>query len=196
MNNGIEKQIKELREALTMNGISDIVKGNILMSLEILEKQNNKNKSNGYGVDIKFINTSNNTDPTYAHEGDSGFDLRAFVEEEILIKPGQRKLIPTGLYFDIPEGYELQVRSRSGLSLNKGVVVLNSPGTVDKNYTGMVQVILINHGQEDFYVLNGDRIAQGVIAPRISTEIGRLVKVESIGDTTRGEGGFGSTGVK
>jgi dUTP pyrophosphatase len=192
----IEKQLKELRDALIMDGISDMVKGNILMSIELLEKQLNKQKTINKTIDIKFINKSNNPDPIYAHEGDSGFDLRSSMEEKVILKPGERKLIDTGLFFQLPDGYELQVRPRSGNALKYGITVLNTPGTIDTHYRGEIKIILINLGQEDFIVEHGDRIAQGVVAPRVSTEFGRLIKVENLGETQRGSDGFGSTGRK
>lgn len=147
-------------------------------------------------IQIKFKNTSNNPDPVYAHEGDSGFDLRANINEydSILIEPMGRKLIPTGLFFELPESYELQIRSRSGLAVKHGIGVLT--GTVDNAYRGEVHVLLINLGEESFKIENGDRIAQGVLVPRLSTEFGLLIKVEEINETVRGSGGFGSTGKK
>lgn len=147
-------------------------------------------------IQIKFKNTSTNPDPVYAHEGDSGFDLRANLNEydSLVIEPMSRKLIPTGLYFELPESYELQIRSRSGLAVKHGIGVLT--GTVDNAYRGEVHVLLINLGDKPFTIENGDRIAQGVLVPRLSTEFGFLIKVEEINETTRGNGGFGSTGKK
>lgn len=147
-------------------------------------------------IHIKFKNTSNNPDPVYAHDGDSGFDLRANLNEydSIILNPMDRKLIATGLYFELPESYELQIRSRSGLAVKHGIGVLT--GTVDNAYRGEVHVLLINLGEEPFRIENGDRIAQGVIVPRLSTEFGQLIKVEKINETKRGDGGFGSTGKK
>lgn len=149
---------------------------------------------NNAKIIIKFKNTSNNPDPIYAHEGDSGFDLRAKLDEEFYLLPMKRKLIPTGLYFELPESYELQIRSRSGLAVKHGIGVLT--GTVDNAYRGEVHVLLINLGDEPFKIENGDRIAQGVIVPRLSTEFGKLEKVNEISETKRGDGGFGSTGKK
>lgn len=145
-------------------------------------------------IHVKFKNTSKNPDPEYAHEGDSGFDLRANIENEVILQPMERKLIPTGLYFELPESYELQIRSRSGLAVKHGIGVLT--GTVDNAYRGEVHVLLINLGNESFKIENGDRIAQGIIVPRLSTEFGLLVKVDKINETKRGDGGFGSTGKK
>lgn len=150
---------------------------------------------------VKFKNITNNPDPEYSHEGDSGFDLRAHIPFEdnitkrtIIIPPMGRKLIPTGLFFELPESYELQIRSRSGLAVKHGIGVLT--GTVDNAYRGEVHVLLINLGEEEFKIENGDRIAQGVLVPRLSTEFGRLEKVNEINETKRGSGGFGSTGTK
>ncbi|NPA42351.1 MAG: dUTP diphosphatase [Aquificae bacterium] len=129
--------------------------------------------------------------PTYATEDAAGLDLRAAVETPLLLKPMERALIPTGFIFEIPKGYEGQVRPRSGLALKKGITVLNSPGTIDADYRGEVKVILINLGQEEVVINRGDRIAQLVIAPVSRVE---LVEVEEVQSTSRGEGGFGSTG--
>ncbi len=130
--------------------------------------------------------------PSYATEHSAGLDLRAAVEEPVILKPLERALIPTGFVFEIPEGYEGQVRPRSGLALKKGVTVLNSPGTVDSDYRGEVKVLLINLGREEVVINRGDRIAQMVIAPVCRVEV---VEVEEVSQTSRGEGGFGSTGM-
>jgi len=146
---------------------------------------------------VSFINKSDNPDPSYEKHGDSGFDIRANIDEPIELKPGNRTLIKTGLYFQIPLGYELQVRSRSGLALKNGVMVLNSPGTVDSGYRGEVGVILYNtDNSESFAVNNGDRIAQGVIAAVQTMDRTKLIKKDKLSSSERGEGGFGSTGVK
>lgn len=145
---------------------------------------------------VSFINKSNNPDPTYEKEGDSGFDIRAFIDKPIDIEPGCRTLVKTGLYFEIPYGYELQVRSRSGLALNNGVIVLNSPGTVDSGYRGEIGVILHNTDKlNPFYVHNGDRIAQGVIAAVQTMGKTKFIKTDTLSSSDRGSGGFGSTGV-
>lgn len=140
---------------------------------------------------VKVINDSQNPLPTYATQGSAGMDLRANLSEDIVIAPGERKLIPTGLKISLPVGYEAQIRPRSGLALKRGVTVLNSPGTVDSDFRGEIGVILINHGKEDFMVVNGDRIAQMVIAKHETVE---FEQVESLDDTERSGGGFGSTG--
>ncbi len=131
--------------------------------------------------------------PAYESEGASGLDLRAAVEGEVTIEPGKWALIPTGIKAAIPEGFEGQVRPRSGLALKHGITVLNAPGTVDSDYRGEVKVILVNLGSRPFVVKRGDRIAQLVITPvaRAKIEV-----VEKVPPTERGEGGFGSTGVK
>lgn len=131
--------------------------------------------------------------PAYGSSGASGFDLRANNEEDITIPVGGTSLIPTGLYMAVPAGFEMQVRSRSGLAAKNGVFVLNTPGTVDSDYRGEVKVILHNAGTQPFTVTAGDRIAQGVICPVVHA-VWNIV--ESLESSERGEGGFGSTGVK
>lgn len=145
-------------------------------------------------LNLNFVNTSENPDPEYATEGSSGFDLRA--SEDSTIEPGNYEIVPTGLFFEIPNSFEIQVRPRSGLAAKHGVTVLNTPGTIDSDYRGEIKVILINHGKETFKIQKGDRIAQGVIAQTSTTYI-KLNKVSSISDNTeRSSGGFGSTGIK
>ena len=143
-------------------------------------------------MEIKIVNKSNNPVPNYGTEAAAGVDLRAFIEQDILIRPMQRILIKTGLFMEIPVGYEAQVRPRSGLAIKKGITVLNSPGTIDADYRGEIMVILINLSNEDFMVKSGDRIAQMVIAAH---EQANWKLVETLDDTERGAGGFGSTGV-
>lgn len=146
-------------------------------------------------LSVKFINKSENPNPTFANEGDSGFDLRASLTEPFVLGTMQRALIPTGLFFELEKGFEIQVRPRSGLAIKNGIFVLNSPGTVDSHYRGEVKIILINFG-EPFTINNGDRIAQGVICPVFGEGKIFLTPSENINDTTRGEGGFGSSGIK
>lgn len=148
-----------------------------------------------YKLKLHFSNQSTNEDPAYATSGSSGFDLRANLEEPMIIKAGKRGIVPTGLFFGIPENFEIQVRPRSGLAAKNGVTVLNTPGTIDADYRGEIKVILINLGDEDFVINHGDRIAQAVVASVISKNILNLVKEKEIStDTSRGTGGFGSTG--
>ncbi|MDQ6962104.1 MAG: dUTP diphosphatase [Mariprofundaceae bacterium] len=131
--------------------------------------------------------------PHYASEHAAGMDLRAAITEDLILKPMQRALVPTGFAMSLPVGYEAQVRPRSGLALKKGVTVLNSPGTIDADYRGEVGVILINLSQEDFCVQRGERVAQMVFAAVESIE---WLEVDSLSDTERGSGGFGSSGQK
>ena len=144
-------------------------------------------------MQIKVINTSQHPLPTYETTASAGVDLRANLTETITLKPLERTLVKTGVFLEIPEGYEAQVRPRSGLALKKGVTVLNSPGTIDADYRGEVGVILINLSNEDFVIENGERIAQLVFA---KVEQAQWLEVKTLSDTIRGEGGFGSTGVK
>lgn len=158
---------------------------------------------------LKFVNKSPNEDPQYAHEGDSGFDLRAWISEEdegatescgsyyVVLKPFERRLIHTGIYVELPQFTEAQVRSRSGLPLKQGLVVLNSPGTVDNRYRNEVGVVLINLSSEARIITNGDRIAQMVVMPVYAKELVQMEKVDNIDtDTDRGLNGFGSSGIK
>ena len=142
-------------------------------------------------MQIKIRNTSHHPLPKYETAQSAGMDLRANLEAPITLRPMERKLIPTGLHIALPEGYEAQVRPRSGLALKKGITVLNSPGTIDADYRGEICVILINLSQEDFVINDGERIAQMVIARHEQAEI---VQVEELTDTERGTGGFGHTG--
>ena len=142
---------------------------------------------------VAIINKSNNPLPSYETSASAGLDIRAFIEEKYTLNPGERKLIKTGLFLEIPEGYEAQVRSRSGLALKNGITVLNSPGTIDADYRGEIGVILINHSSEIFEINSGDRIAQLVFA---KVEQAIWYETESLNETERGEGGFGSTGKK
>ena len=146
--------------------------------------------------DIKFSNKSNNSDPEYIHNGDSGFDLRAHIEESVTLKPLERKLIPTGLSFELLPNTELQIRPRSGMALKHGITVLNTPGTVDEGYRGDVGVILVNISNDDYTVNNGDRIAQGVIMEVKNKTTIKLVKSDNLTESSRGTDGFGSTGKK
>ena len=146
-----------------------------------------------HNVEIKIINTSNNQLPGYATPGSSGLDLRANITEPLTLKPLERSMVPTGIFLEIPLGYEAQVRPRSGLAAKHGITCLNSPGTVDSDYRGEVKIILINLSNEAHIINHGDRIAQMVIC---KVEIGGFKQVEQLESTARGEGGFGSTGKK
>lgn len=141
---------------------------------------------------LKIVNTSDNPLPTYETVGSAGVDLRAQLQEPVMLKPLQRALIPTGLYIELPDGYEAQVRPRSGLALKKGVTVLNSPGTIDSDYRGEIKVIMINLSNETTIINTGERIAQLIVA---KYEKVQFKEVDELNETERGEGGFGHTGV-
>ena len=160
-------------------------------------------------INVPVINKSSNELPEYAHKGDAGLDLRANIEEiknnkylfnaiklndiTIILNPGGRALIPTGLYMAIPEGYEFQIRPRSGLALKHGITVLNTPGTIDAVYRGNIGVILKNDGTEPFIIEQGDRIAQGVLN---KVEEANLIETDSLDETDRSDSGYGKSGVK
>ncbi|HAB28509.1 MAG TPA: dUTP diphosphatase [Xanthomarina gelatinilytica] len=144
-------------------------------------------------MNIKIINKSNHALPHYETIASAGMDLRANVTEPITLKPLERTVVKTGLFIELPVGIEAQVRPRSGLAAKKGVTVLNAPGTVDADYRGEIGVILVNLSNEDFTIENGERIAQLVIAKHERAE---WMQVETLSETSRGEGGFGSTGTK
>ena len=142
---------------------------------------------------VKIINKGRQQLPAYATPMSAGMDIRANLDEPITLRPLERRLIPTGLYIALPEGYEAQIRPRSGLALKKGITVLNSPGTIDADYRGEVGVLLINLSQEDFIVNDGERIAQMVISRHEQAE---FIVVDELDETERGAGGYGHTGVK
>ena len=142
---------------------------------------------------LKIVNTSDNPLPEYETTGSAGVDLRAQLQEPVMLKPLQRALIPTGLYIELPDGYEAQVRPRSGLALKKGVTVLNSPGTIDSDYRGEIKVIMINLSNETTVINTGERIAQLIIS---KFEKVIFKEVDALNETERGEGGFGHTGVR
>lgn len=141
--------------------------------------------------DLKIV--SKKYMPVYATENSAGMDLKAVTDEPIVIKPMQRQLVKTGLFIQLPVGYEAQIRPRSGLALKKGITVLNSPGTIDADYRGEIGVVLFNASDEDFVVNDGERIAQMVIA---KCEKARFINVDSLDDSERGDGGWGHSGIK
>ena len=143
-------------------------------------------------VKIKKLDPKIDT-PKYETDGSSGVDLSAFLDKEVVIKPNSSELIPTGLQVAIPEELEIQIRPRSGLAAKESIGVLNSPGTIDSDYRGELKIILFNHSNKDFVINNGDRIAQMVLVPILKME---FEEVDSLPDTIRGQGGFGSTGKK
>jgi len=142
-------------------------------------------------MDIKIINTSAHPLPQYETAHAAGMDLRAAIEEEIILKPLQRLLVPTGLFIELPIGYEAQIRPRSGLAYKHGISIVNSPGTIDADYRGEIKVLLVNLSDTDFKIANGDRIAQMVVAKH---ETVSWQPVTALGETARGEGGYGHTG--
>ncbi|MBR0457502.1 MAG: dUTP diphosphatase [Firmicutes bacterium] len=138
------------------------------------------------------INSLSGIYPSYETEGSAGMDIRAYLEQPVMIKPGERKMIPTGLFMEFEPGFEVQIRARSGLAAKHGIGLVNGVGTIDSDYRGEIIVALINLGQDVFAVNNGDRIAQMVISPIVQAEI---EPADELSDTERGAGGFGSTGV-
>lgn len=174
---GLITEVNDIIEGLTRESQKGVVKESI-------------------GAKLKFINESDNPDPDFSKEGDSGFDIRAFVPFEVKLPVGKVKLIPTGLYFEVDKGLEVQVRSRSGLAANKGIMVLNSPGTVDSGYRGEIKIILANLGEFPLTVKSGDRIAQGVVCPVYGEGNLELIKVKTLSNSERNDGGFGHTGIE
>ena len=144
-------------------------------------------------MNVNIVNRSNNKPPQYSTPHSSGMDLRANLIEPVLLKPHERILVKTGLFIEIPSGYEGQVRPRSGLALKNGISVLNSPGTIDADYRGEIGVILVNLSKEDFKINNGERIAQLVFSAYSKVD---FVEVKSLDASVRGDGGFGSSGIK
>ena len=143
-------------------------------------------------IEIKCVAFSGAVMPVYKTDGAAGADVCALLESPVTIQPGKFAMIPTGLFFEIPQGYEIQVRPRSGLAAKNGVTVLNTPGTIDSDYRGELKVILINLGDSDFTINSGDRIAQIIVSP---VTVASFTITDSLSDTQRGEKGFGSTGV-
>jgi dUTP pyrophosphatase len=141
---------------------------------------------------VKIVNRSSNPLPIYETSASAGMDIRASVGEPLVLKSLERALVSTGLFIELPEGFEAQIRPRSGLAINKGITLLNSPGTIDADYRGEIKVIVANLSQEDFVISNGDRIAQMVISKH---ELAEWIEVDQLMETGRGPGGFGSTGI-
>lgn len=142
-------------------------------------------------IAINIINQSDNELPDYATEGSAGMDLRANLLESVVLQSLERSLLPTGLFIELPDGYEAQIRPRSGLAIKQGITCLNTPGTIDSDYRGEIKVILINLSKEPQTINHGDRIAQMIIAPVTKAD---LILVQQLNSTTRGQGGFGHTG--
>ena len=144
-------------------------------------------------MNVRIVNKSKHQLPEYATESSAGMDLRANIEESVILKPLERAMIPTSIFIELPTGYEAQVRPRSGLAAKNGITVLNTPGTIDADYRGEIKVILVNLSNQDFEIKDGERIAQMIIAKHERVE---WQEVETLSETQRGEGGFGHTGRK
>ncbi len=142
-------------------------------------------------MNIRIVNKSKHELPAYSTVASAGMDIRANIDDEIIMHPMERKLIPTGLFLEIPVGFEAQIRPRSGLAIKKGITVLNSPGTIDSDYRGEICIILVNLSQEDFVIKDGERICQMIIARHEKAE---WIEVDTLVETERGSGGFGHTG--
>ena len=160
---------------------------------ETLSQLEEQIKSYRPKMNLTFVNKSDNPDPTYAYGSDSGFDLLSNVDT--VIPPNSRSIIPTGLFFDIPYGYEIQVRPKSGLAINMGLTVLNTPGTVDKGYTGEIKVIVFNTNNNSVVIEKGMKIAQAVLCPVVCGKFVNFEQTDNLGDSERGDAGFGSTGI-
>ena len=185
--NDLSSAEEENIDDLDINSIMD----SLGFSFEDLEKGMNE-----YQPTMPLRYAKSNVDavnPEYAYPTDSGFDL--YSTEEITIEPFGRELVPTGLHFDIPDGYEIQVRSKSGLALKQGLMVLNSPGTVDQGYTGEIKVIVFNTSKNSVIITKGQKIAQAVVCPVVSGKWLELIQVDNIEDKDRSDKGFGSTGI-
>lgn len=186
----ILKDLKDKLEGVDMKNPQDLLKR---FGVDANEMNDFFMKSQEKKVILSYSNESENENPSYAYQSDSGFDLRS--TEELWIQANDRRLIPTGLRLDIPDGYEVQVRSKSGLALNQGLFVLNSPGTVDSGYQGEIKVILFNTTNERIKINKGQKIAQAVLCPVVNGKWVNLVKVNNIDKKDRNDNGFGSTGL-
>jgi dUTP pyrophosphatase len=186
------KQFQDMTSEVTNS--TDPELDEYMKQMESVYNVNTVSEKPDISITTKFINVSNNPDPTYAKVGDSGFDLRAFIEEPVTLGPLERALIPTGLSFELPENSELQVRPRSGMAFKHGISCLNTPGTVDEGYRGDVGIIAVNLSNEEYTIQPGERIAQAVIMHVVGQKISNLKKVEKLSETERGSTGYGSSG--
>ena len=185
------KMLKELQENSTNMDINQMM-SKMGIDMEVLNAEFEKSFDGGQGVTLEYTYKSVNPEPSYAYPTDSGFDLRA--NENANFSGFERKLVSTGLYVNIPEGYEIQVRPKSGLAINKGLSVLNTPGTVDQGYTGEIKVIVINMSNHPQEIKIGDKIAQAVLCPVVQGKLVNLKRVLNVEEKDRGDNGFGSTG--
>ena len=186
------KMLKELQENSTNMDINQMM-SKMGIDIEVLNAEFEKSFDGGQGVTLEYTYKSVNPEPSYAYPTDSGFDLRA--NENVSFSGFERKLVSTGLYVNIPEGYEIQVRPKSGLAINKGLSVLNTPGTVDQGYTGEIKVIVINMSNHPQEIKIGDKIAQAVLCPVVQGKLVNLKRVLNVEEKDRGDKGFGSTGI-
>lgn len=186
------KALKELEKNISNLDVSNPESFLTDMGIDIDELDERFERSMEPNLVLKYVNKSENQEPEYAYSTDSGFDLRA--NESLTLKPLQRALVPTGLFFDVPKNMEIQVRPKSGLAIKRGLTVLNTPGTVDYGYTGEIKVILINLSDEIQEINVGDKVAQAVICPVTQGFQVEFKKVDEIEEKDRNENGFGSTG--
>jgi dUTP pyrophosphatase len=186
------KSISELRKLMGDVDTSDPEKMMQSMGIDMEDLNKTFMEAHNRKLELRYTYDSDNKEPSYAYGSDSGFDLRSNIDLEIM--PFGRYLVPTGLFLDIPEGYEIQVRPKSGLAIKKGLSVLNTPGTVDQGYTGEIKVILINMSNDFQSIEKGDKIAQAVLCPVVSGNYVDLIKKDNIENKDRGDKGFGSTG--
>jgi len=186
------KALKELESNISGLDLTDPEAFLKDMGVDIDELDERFERSMEPNLVLKYVNKSDNKEPEYAYSTDSGFDLRA--NESVTLEPLGRSLVPTGLFFDVPKNMEIQVRPKSGLSIKRGLTVLNTPGTVDYGYTGEIKVILINLSNETQIINKGDKIAQAVICPVTQGFQVEFEKVDKINEKDRNENGFGSTG--
>jgi dUTP pyrophosphatase len=192
----MSKELDELNDLIRMMGDSGEPDYNTIIDTFGLDLEELEVAMENYTPTIDLVFSKSNTDavtPKYAYDSDSGFDLHS--TEEIWIESMDRRLVPTGIHIDIPEGYEIQVRSKSGLALKQGLMVLNSPGTVDQGYTGEIQVIIFNTSKHRINITKGQKIAQAVLCPVVSGKWITLVEKKEINEKDRNANGFGSTGL-
>lgn len=186
------KTLKELESKIKDEDLSDPKKMLEIMGLNLEEIDTDFMNSFKQKITINYVNKSDNKEPEYAYSTDSGFDLRSNVD--ITLQPLERSLVPTGIFIDVPERHEIQVRPKSGLSIKRGLTVLNTPGTVDYGYTGEIKVILINLSNEEQKIYKGDKVAQAVLCPVVQGGEVEFNKVDELKEKDRNANGFGSTG--
>ncbi len=206
--NFLNKELEDLNKVIqSANELVSQMGGNPLGALQqqyfdVVKNQNSNASPNSIQIHqpaptiLHYVNKSNNPGPRFEKDGDSGFDLRANLEQPMVLKPMSMIMVPTGLYFEVVNGYEVQIRSRSGLALRNQVFVLNQPGTVDSGYRNEILVMLFNLGPNELQINHGDRIAQGVVCPVIGSGKLTIMRTDKLSPSERGMDGFGSTGNK